>query len=222
MGAAFIQLLVLAAIAVFLIIKLRGVLGTREGFEKPRVAPPTANHAAKGKRDSFEVIDGGADSDILDYAAEGSDMAKALTGMKLVEPGFSVGEFIGGARGAYEMILMAYENGDLADIRGFLAPEVLESFEGGIDARKERGITIEANFIGVREISLQGATFDRDSNLAELTVRFVGELTSVVRDSAGDVIEGNDTEVKRQKDVWTFSRTMGAPDPNWQLVATGQ
>ena len=84
------------------------------------------------------------------------------------------------------------------------------------------GKTIEAEFIGVRELSLVDATFDEESSMAEITVKYIGELTSVVRDSAGEIIEGSPTQVKRQKDVWTYARRMGADDPNWQLVATGE
>ena len=219
---AIVQLLVLAAIAVFLILRLRSVLGTREGYEKPRIQAPSSDASARNARGGFEVIEGGPDTDITDHVPQDSDAAKALAEMKRVEPAFSVGEFIGGARGAYEMILMAYEAGELDDITGFLSDDVRESFEGGIAARKERGLTIEANFIGVREIAVQDARFDTDKNEAELTVRFVGELTSIVRDAGGDIVEGSDSEVKRQRDVWTFARVMGSDNPNWQLVATSQ
>jgi predicted lipid-binding transport protein (Tim44 family) len=65
------------------------------------------------------------------------------------------------------------------------------------------------------------AEFDPDTNEGEITIRFIGELTSVVRDKSGEIIEGNPKEVKRQKDIWTFARIMGSEDPNWQLVATG-
>ncbi|KAJ57240.1 preprotein translocase subunit Tim44 [Actibacterium mucosum KCTC 23349] len=217
-----VQLLVLAAIAVFLILRLRSVLGTREGYEKPRVQAPQPDAASRNARHGFEVIEGGPDTDITDHVPEDSPAAQAMTEMKRVEPSFGVGEFIGGARGAYEMILMAYENGEIDDIAAFLSEDVRESFEGGIAARKERGLTIEANFIGVREIAVQDATFDKDTNEAELTVRFVGELTSIVRDAGGDIVEGSESEIKRQRDVWTFARVMGSDNPNWQLVATGQ
>lgn len=221
MSSAIIQLLVLAGIAVFLILRLRSVLGTREGFEKPPVPkqPDAEPHAAR--RQDFEVIEGGIDRDITDHVPEGSDSAKALAAMKMAEPGFNVTEFLSGARGAYEMILMAFEKGDLSDVSGFLSPEVLESFNEVIKVREEQGLTIEANFVGVRELSLQEATFDRDLKEAELTVKFVGELTSVVRNAEGAIVEGNPNEIKRQRDVWTFARIMGASDPNWQLVATG-
>lgn len=94
--------------------------------------------------------------------------------------------------------------------------------KGVIAERQEKGLLVEASFVGVRETSLVDAEFNQDTKEAELTVRFIGELTSVVRDAAGDIVEGNPNEIKRQKDVWTFARHIGADDPNWQLVATGE
>lgn len=220
MNSPIIQLLVLAGIAVFLILRLRGVLGTREGFEKPPV--PRDAPTSLDKRRGFEVIEGGPDPDILDYAAEGSDTAKALAAMKRVDPGFNVGEFLGGARGAYEMILMAFENGDLNSVVPFISEDVFEALSEVVDQREEQGLTVEAKFIGISDLDLKNAELDEASNEAELTVRFTSELTYQVRDRAGDVIEGNDTEIKRQKDVWTFARVMGTDDPNWRLVATGE
>lgn len=218
MSSSIIQLLVLAAIAVFLILKLRSVLGTRDGFEKPPV--PLDEVAPRVKR-SFEVIEGGPDRDITDHVPDGSSAAKALAGMKMAEPGFSVNTFLQGARGAYEMILMAFEKGDLSQVRPFLGDEVAASFDAAIDQRAQEGLTIESTFVGLKEMTLADAVFDRDSRTGEVSVRFVGELTTVVRNKAGEVIEGSPTEIKRQRDVWTFARRMGSDDPNWQLVATG-
>ena len=96
-----------------------------------------------------------------------------------------------------------------------------DSFAEVIEARKAQGLSIDATFIGLKELSLEGATFDPTSRLAEITVRFVGELTQVVTNAAGEVIEGDAKTVKRQRDIWTFARKMGDADPNWQLVATG-
>ena len=219
MNSSLIQLLVLAGVAIFLILKLRSVLGTRDGFEKPPV--PLEDVRPRARRD-FEVIDGGPDRDITDHAPDGSETAKALAAMKLVEPGFSVNTFLQGARGAYEMILMAFERGEIDDIREFLDDEIEAAFVQVINAREEQGLTISAKFIGLKELSLVEATFDRDTKRAEVTVRYVGELTSAVRNKAGEIIEGSEKEIKRQRDVWTFGRTMGAADPNWQLVATGE
>ncbi|WP_299983603.1 Tim44/TimA family putative adaptor protein [uncultured Ruegeria sp.] len=212
-----IQLLVLAGIAVFLILRLKSVLGTREGFEKP---PLQQQPDTNGARRDFEVIEGGPDHDVTDHVAEDSDQAQTLAAMKRIEPSFSVTEFVQGARGAYEMIVMGFEKGNLDEIQPFLSEEVFDSFVSVVADREDKGLTIEAEFIGVRETTLADASFDKDSNQAEITMRFIGELTSVVRDRGGDIIEGNPNTVKRQKDSWTFARVMGSDDPNWLLVAT--
>jgi len=220
MQSPLIQLLVLAGVAVFLILKLRGVLGTREGFEKPRepLAGPTPRRGAP----NLEVIEGGPDRDITDHVPEDSGAAKALASMKRLEPSFGVGDFLQGARGAYEMILMAFERGDIAEIKPFLSEDVYQTFSDVVADRQEKGLQIEADFVGLREIGLRDAELDPKSSQAELVVRFVGELTSIVRDNAGDIVEGSKTDVKQQRDTWTFGRKMGADDPNWRLVATGE
>jgi len=215
---SMIQLLVLAGIAIFLILRLRSVLGTREGFEKP---PMSVADTREDLRREFEVIEGGPDRDITDHVEDGTPEAKALAAIKMSEGGFSVSEFLLGARGAYEMILMGFESGELDDLEELLSDEVYETFEQVVAQRKAQGLKIDAEFVGVRETNLAGVEFDRDSQAAEISVRFVAELTSVVRNADGEIIEGNPNEIKRQKDTWTFSRIMGSDTPNWILVATG-
>ena len=219
MNSPILQLLVLAGIAIFLILRLKSVLGTRDGFEGPvnRGQAPTDT-----RRQDFEVIDGGPDRDITDHVAEDSEAAAALAEMKRTEPSFNLTEFLQGARGAYEMILMAFERGKLDEVTPFLSEEVYETFAQVVDAREEQGLTIDADFAGVREVTLHDARFDTDSKRAEITMKFVGELSSVVRNSEGEIVEGKPGQSKRQKDVWTFERAMGTDDPNWRLVATGE
>ena len=219
MNSPIISLLVLAGIAVFLILRLKSVLGTRDGFEAPPAQRPIESNA---KRRDFEVIEGGPDHDIIDHVAEGSSVALALAQMKRVDPSFSVGQFLQGARGAYEMILMGFERGDLASIKSFLSEDVYEAFASVVEQREKEGLQIEASFAGVRELALVDAQFDEDTTAGEVTVKFVGELTSIVRNKAGEIIEGEEDKVKRQKDIWTFERIMNSNDPNWQLVATGE
>ncbi|WP_374374475.1 Tim44/TimA family putative adaptor protein [Tabrizicola sp.] len=218
MNGSLIQLLVLAGIAIFLILKLRSVLGTRDGFEKPPI--PLEDVRPRVRRD-FEVIEGGPDRDIIDHVAEGSDAARALAEMKKVEPGFTVGPFLEGARGAYEMILMAFEKGELDRIRPFLSDDVEASFAEAIAQRERDGLTVEASFLGIKELVLQDATFTSGSRFGEIAVRFVADQTYVVRNKAGEIVEGSPREVKKSRDIWTFARQMGSDDPNWQLVATG-
>ncbi|KPA19846.1 Tim44-like domain protein [Shimia sp. SK013] len=218
MNSPLFSLLVLAGIAVFLILRLRNVLGTREGFEPPREAAAAPQRGGP----ALEVIEGGPDQDILDHAEEGGESAISLAKMKSLEPDFGVNDFLQGARGAYEMILMAFERGDMASILPFLSKDVYESFAQVVDGREAQGLSVEAEFVGVRELALKSASFDEETREGEISVKFIGELTSVVRDRAGDIVEGNEDQVKRQKDIWTFSRVMGSDDPNWQLVATGE
>ena len=101
-----------------------------------------------------------------------------------------------------------------------MADDVYESFVDGVAAREDQGLTIEATFIGVREMELIDAKMDETTKEAELTIRFVGELTSEVRNREGEIVEGSSTEIKRQKDTWVFARVMGSDDPNWLLVST--
>lgn len=220
MNAPIIQLLVLAGIAIFLILRLRGVLGTREGFEKPQV--PAEKAVPDPRRRDFEVIEGGPDRDITDHAAEGSDTAQALTAMKRVDPSFNVTQFLTGARSAYEMILIAFEHGNLDEVKNFISPEVYDAFEQVVHQRADQGLTVKAIFVGISDLGLKEATFDPRTNEAEMTVRFTGELNYVVKDQNGEIVDGDPNAIKRQKDVWTFARVMDSSDPNWRLVATGE
>ena len=216
MSPAIIEILVLAGIAIFLVLRLKNVLGTREGFEKP----PLQDAAPPKKSRDFRVIDGGEDTDITDNVDKKSPSAEALARMKKVDADFMVNDFLTGARSAYEMILMAFENGDLKDVESFLDEDVKDAFQQVIDMRAKKKLKVEAEFFGIRELSLKNADFDDKSNVAELSVAFTGELSSVVKNKDGEVVEGDAKQVKRQRDTWTFSRDLSSSDPNWLLVAT--
>lgn len=224
MGSTIFQFLILAGIAIFLILRLRSVIGTRQGYEgNPEDFGIQKRNIGQNKDDStFEVIEGGGvDEDIADHIDTETAAAKALSDMKRIEPSFSVTEFLEGARGAYEMILMAYENGDLDTLEQFLAPDVYTGFRAAVEARAEQGLTVDANFVGVSDMKLKDASFDASENIADVTIRFVGEMTSVVKNADGDIVEGDPSEIKKHADTWTFSREMGSQNPNWLLVATG-
>jgi predicted lipid-binding transport protein (Tim44 family) len=219
MSNALIQLLVLAGVALFLVLRLKNTLGTREGFEQK---PPMNGQAGPARsRPNLEVVEAGDDPDISDNADPKSKSGLALAAMKTAEPEFNVTEFLSGARGAYEMLLMAFEDGNKDLLKQFLSDDVYTSFVSVIEAREAEGLRIDATFIGVRELKLTAAEFNRSTREGEVTIKFVAELTSVVRDQAGEIVDGNAEEIKRQKDVWSFSRVMGSDDPNWQLVSTG-
>lgn len=220
MGNSLLSILVLAGIAIFLILRLRSVLGTREGFEKPRADVPGSEETTTVKRD-FEVIEGGVDHDIIDNVEAGTRAADNLAAIKRVDPSFNVSEFLSGARGAYEMILMAFEHDELESIQPFLSEDVYEAFSSVVEDRQSKGLTIESQFVGLRELQIIDADLDRATDEAEIKIRFVGETSSVVRNAEGEIVQGDPKAINRQKDIWTFARHLNSDDPNWQLVATG-
>ena len=217
MNPALIELIILAGIAVFLFLRLRSVLGTREGFEKPRMQ--TKKDAPK--RD-FKVIDGGEDKDITDNVDKNSKSAEALKLIKAEDENFTVNEFLSGARSAYEWILMSFEKNEIDEIREFLSEEVAEAFDAVVEQRVSQGLTIEAEFIGIREMKLIEASYSSKTKTAEISVSFVGEMTSVVKNTSGEIVEGDSKKIKRQKDIWTFSKDIKSSSQNWLLVATGE
>jgi len=219
MSTQMIELLILFAIAAFVLFRLKSVIGTRTGFEAPPdyLSRDKATKAADPNLDEDEAEDNaGLGRPIPD------DAKAALAAMREAEPDFSLGVFLEGARGAYEMILMAYEAGDRDTLRGLLEPDVFEAFDTVITERATAGLKVDSRFIGVRDLRLEHAAFNPTTSEGELRLRFVGELITAVHDSEGRVVEGDPNEVRRQTDVWTFSRRMGARDPNWLLSATGE
>lgn len=220
MSSDAIELLVLFALAAVVLYRLKSVIGTRTGHESP---PPATLHGRQGPQQ------GGTIRQMPDTAAEPEEEApagipeesrSAVHAIRQVEPGFSASSFLPGARGAYEMILMAYEEGDQDTLRNLLAPDVFQAFVQGIAAREAAGLQVDARFIGVRESRVEEVIFDSETRIAEITVTFVGELITAVRDAENHVVEGDPNEIRRQTDRWTFSREMGSDDPNWLLTGT--
>ena len=117
--------------------------------------------------------------------------------------------------------VMFASGGEIDKVRSFLSPEVAGAFDAAVAERKAKGLDIHADFMGLTELTLSAASFDRGSNLAEITIRFGAELISAAKDASGTVVEGDPKMPRKQRDVWTFSRTMGSADPNWALAATG-
>ena len=173
------------------------------------------------KRD-FKVIDGGEDKDITDNVDKNTKSAEALKLIKAEDENFTVNEFLSGARSAYEWILMSFEKNEIDEIREFLSEEVAEAFDAVVEQRVSQGLTVEAEFIGIREMKLMEASYSSKTKTAEISVSFVGEMTSVVKNSSGEIVEGDSKQIKRQKDIWTFSKDIKSSSPNWLLVATGE
>lgn len=212
MEDGMLTLLFLAAVTVFLIFKLKGVLGTKTGQEKP---PAQVYRTQTDDRPApVDVVE--------EVEVDPNDpTAVAIQKMQSIEPDFSPDDFVNGAKRAYEMLLMAFENGDKTTLQKFLSPDVFQSFADVIDQRADEGLSVDARFVGLKEAAITAARFDEEDNVAEIDIKFVGEMVTVVRDKAHRIVEGDPNEIRREHDNWTFGRRMGAPDPNWLLIATG-
>ena len=230
-----VEIIVLAAVAGFLFLRLRDALGTKTGHENPeewfgkKGAAPDDPNSPDGtdKVVQFPGSDMQArplpddHSDIASVTDLESPLGKTLIAAKGIEPDFNTGRFIEGARAAYEMILMAFETGDKDTLRPLLAPDVLESFESAIDSRREQGLSVDARFIGLRSSKISDARLDEATQMLQVDTRFDAEMIVAVRDANGEIVEGDPEQVRRMNDLWTFERKLGTDDPAWTLVETG-
>ena len=217
MNNTIIQLLVLAGVALFLIIRLKNVLGTRDGFE-PTKKPKNSNMEVKA---NLEIIEGGLDEEASDYLTGDEKSVRSLKRIKELEPSFSLSEFIGGAGGAYEMILMAFQAGNIDSVASFLSSEVKNNFDEAINDRNKKELKIESEFIGIRDTAIKKVSFNEKTSTAEICVSFLADIKSEVKNKDGDVVEGEKSETKKQFDIWAFSREIGSDNPNWLLIETG-
>ena len=140
--------------------------------------------------------------------------------MKGFDSDFSVNKFVSGAKMAYEIIIMAFENGDTEKLGGLLEQKVLKSFKSVIEKRKKDGLVIEAKFIGMRDIRITDASFSEKTKIADITLSFKSEISTVVKDAEGSVVEGHPDEIKKQKDTWVFTKDLSKKSPIWLLKST--
>jgi predicted lipid-binding transport protein (Tim44 family) len=151
-------------------------------------------------------------------AEPGSDLALGLSAVAKLDSSFDAQHFLSGAKSAYEMIVIAFANGDRRTLNDLLSPEVYEGFETAIREREQRGEKVERKFVGIDKTEMVSA--EVRNKLAHMTVRFVSQIISVTRDKSGAVVDGSPDKVADVTDVWTFARDTASRDPNWKLVGT--
>jgi predicted lipid-binding transport protein (Tim44 family) len=217
--------------AVVIFFQLRNVLGRRTGNERQPFDPYTAGRSAKnapaknenvvslprGKRGPAETADE-AYAAIDAFEKPGSDLNKGLRAIKDADPSFDPKTFVDGAKMAYEMIVMAYADGDRKTLKNLLSREVFDGFVAAISDREARSEKIQSSFVGIDKAAIVSA--EMKGSEAHVTLRIVSELISATRNKAGEVIDGDPETVAEVKDVWTFARDTRSKDPNWKLVAT--
>lgn len=240
MSEAFdIYTLLFLVLAVVIFIRLRNVLGRRTGNERPpydpyttpdakRAGAPEPNEAVvalprgRSSRAPLGEASGPSMEDIEArlgrHAVKDSPLGQSLTALIRVDPGFDPGQFVDGAKAAYEMIVMAFAEGDEAALKQLLGSDVYEGFQRAMREREARGEKVESSLVGIDKADIIES--EVKNRTAYVTVKFVSEMISVTRDADGEVVEGDPKKVREVTDIWTFARDITSKNPNWKLVAT--
>jgi len=227
-----IYTIIFLALAVFIFLRLRSVLGQRTGRERPPYDPYSAREPVRPTSEKVVALPNRNAEAAAPKPAEpvpagerwkgvaepGSAVATGLDAILAADADFDPKHFLTGARAAYEMIVNAYAEGDRRTLKNMLSREVYDGFDAAIAEREKRGETVESRFVSIDTAEIAGAEM-RGRN-AQVTVRFVSQLVSATRDKNGNVVDGNAEKVSEVTDVWTFARDVSSRDPNWKLVAT--
>jgi len=225
-----IYTIIFLALAVFIFLRLRSVLGQRTGRERPpyptqeglrrsmdTVVPMPQRPAETAPRAVGPEVPPPADR-WKDITESGSPALAGLDAIAAADPNFDGKHFIAGARAAYEMIVTAFAGGDRRQLRSLLSREVFDGFDAAITERERRGETAESRFVSIDGSTVTAA--ELRNRTAQITVRFISKLISATRDRTGAVIDGNAEKVSDVTDVWTFARDVSSRDPNWKVIAT--
>ena len=234
-----IYTIIFLALAVFIFLRLRSVLGQRTGRERPPYDPYAAREPVRPAGENVVALPNRANEANLakpdekpddaeaakapgdrwkGIAKAGTPLAAGLDAVVELDRSFDPAQFLIGARAAYEMIVNAYAEGDRRSLKSLLSRDVYDGFEAAIVDREKRGDTVENHFVSIDNAEITAAEL-RGRN-AQLTVRFQSKMVTVTRNKAGEVTDGNADKVTDVTDVWTFARDLGSRDPNWKLVAT--
>jgi predicted lipid-binding transport protein (Tim44 family) len=230
MGSFDIMTLVFLGLAVFVIFKLRSVLGERTGAEPPpfeglrRDAQPQSREEkilTIPSREEEAGIPGEAEAFRWEgFAEKDSPLANGFDAIAALDPSFQPKTFVAGAKAAYEMIVTAFNNGDRKTLKGLLSRDNFEAFSQDIGEREGRGETVQATFVSIDKAEItQAITTGR---VAEVTVKFVSQMIIVTKDKSGAIVDGSLDQVDSVTDTWTFGRDTSTRDPNWRLIATGE
>ena len=227
-----ITTIIFLALAVFVIWRLRSVLGQKTGAERSPFKPVDRSRTEPQARTEGDNVVRLPGSDRVQAAAPpaatprdwrgiaepGSEVSRGLEACVQAEPSFDPRTFLEGAKSAYEAIMIAFAKGDRKTLRGLLSKEVGEAFERAIAEREGNRQTLETTFVSIDKAEI--VAVEVRNRVAQITVRFLSNLITATRNADGKVVDGSAETVVEVPDVWTFARTLGSRDPNWQLVAT--
>ena len=219
--------IIFALLAIFVVWRLKSVLGTRVDIERPPSSKPSAPSGQTGDGGKVIRLPGAGDRpvstkqrtavDVSNFAS--TDKGRAgLAEVIAADPGFDPSRFVAGARTAYEMIVKAFADGDKTTLGNLLSPEVYAGFATAIDQRKAAGEQTSTKLVSIDETDFaEGAV--KNGN-AQISLRVSAKMITATRDASGEVVQGDPDLVISTDDLWTFSRQIGSPDPTWRLIAT--
>ena len=213
MGAAvpFIDIIIFAVIAVLLVLRLRSVLGQRSGYEQPQ-DEKTANR--------FD--DTGNDNQVIPLQSKPAGGKPAtlhgLDALRKADRSFNEKDFISGATSAFEMILTAYAEGDLTQLKRLLGYDLLKSFTLSIEGRIASKESLSISLDELREVSILNVSVMDQT--ASITMHFHSVQTRIAKDENGEPIDTEDSGAREFTDIWTFERDLTLSDPNWKLTET--
>ena len=209
----FIDILIFAAIALFLIFRLRSILGNRDGFEQKRPEQSAFDATVQTENDNS------APKKIVPLRANNAVAnGEGLEAVRRADPSFKDDDFMQGAAGAFSLILQAFADGDLATLRRLLAFELYEEFASSVHTRNKEGDQLAITVQSIDDVQLIDATVK--DFIASVTVKFVSQQSRVVTDKDGQVIDDESEKQATITDIWVFERDTQLNDPNWKLVET--
>ena len=204
----FVDILIFAVIAIFLVMRLRNILGSRDGFEQKQdnrpIQPVNQAESAREKK-------------VVPLRPSQLD-GTGLEAVRRADPNFSDDTFMQGAASAFGMVLSAFADGDVTQLRRLLSFELYEEFSESIRLRNKNGDELGIEIISIDDVQLtDGQVVD---NIASVTVTFVSTQTRTLTDRDGVVLEEDSMDSNELTDIWVFERDTQLDDPNWKLVET--
>jgi predicted lipid-binding transport protein (Tim44 family) len=212
-GGFPIDLVLFGMIAAFLVLRLRSILGRRQGYERPAEPRPGVRPAV-------------AEGPVIDAVAErapprplpdpAGPVGQALTRMQAVDRNFQAIRFLEGAEAAFKLIVAAFAAGNREALRPLLSDDTFAAFEGAIATREAAGETHKTEVRAIHAATIEAA--DLRGTIADISVRFITDQVNLTLARDGAVLQGTDA-VTEIVDLWTFERNLAVPDPTWRLVA---
>lgn len=217
-GGFPIDLILFAMVAAFLVLRLRSVLGKRQGYERPPATPgvPEARSARVENVNDDIAPAARADGARRVMPPPTSAAGQNLSRIAAADPAFEPHAFLNGAEGAFRMIVKAFADGDRQTLRGLLSDDTYAGFEQAVTARENAGETQRTEIRAMQEFGIEDATLN--GNIADVTVRFVSDQVNITTRNQ-EIVAGADA-VTEVVDIWTFQRDVSQKDPTWRLTAT--